>query len=57
MNEQRWLGPVQVVDASTIRDEPEPFELIHEVLEGGVNNVVQFGLDEAFDDPETVPVV
>ena len=57
VGEQGWLGSVQVVDPSTVGDEPELFQLVHEVLEGGVDYVVEFGLDEAFDDPETVPVV
>jgi hypothetical protein len=57
VGKQGWLGSVQVVDTSAVGDEPELLQLIHEVLEGGIDYVVEFGLDEAFDDPETVPVV
>lgn len=57
MDEQGWLGSVQVVDTSTVGDESESLQLIHEVLEGGVGHVVEFGLDETLDDPETIPVV
>ena len=57
VDEQWWLRSVQVVDTSAVGDEPELLELIHEVLESGVDDVVEFRLDQALDDPETIPVV
>ena len=57
VDEQGRLRSVQVVDTPTVGDESELLHLIHEILEGGVGHVVEFGLDETLDDPETVPVV
>ena len=57
VEEQRRLGSVQVVDASTVGYEAELVQFIHEVLEGGVDDVVEFRLDEALDNPEAIPVV
>lgn len=57
MDEHGWLRSVQVVDASPIGDKPESFQLIHEVLESGVGNIVEFGLDQTLNDPKTIPVV
>lgn len=57
MDEQGWLRAVQVVDTSTVGDESEQLQFIHEVLKGGVDQVVEFGLDETLNNPETVPVI
>ena len=57
MDEQGRLGSVQVVDTSAVGDESKLFHLIHEVVKGGVDHVVEFGSDETLDDPETVPVI
>ena len=47
----------RTVDPTTIGDEADGGELVHEVLEGRVDGVEEVGADEAFDDPERVPVI
>lgn len=45
------------VDPSTVGDEPKLLDLVHEILERGFYSIIQLGLNQPFDDPETVPVI
>lgn len=42
VDEQGRLRSVQVIDASTIGDETKCLQLVHEILESGINNIVKF---------------
>jgi len=57
VDEQGWLRSVQVVDASAVGNESELFQLIHKILEGRVGHIVELGLDETLDNPETIPII
>mmetsp|Transcript_62251 Transcript_62251/g.131589 ORF Transcript_62251/g.131589 Transcript_62251/m.131589 type:complete len:291 (-) Transcript_62251:16-888(-) len=55
--EQGWLGAVQVVDTSTIGDEPTKFHIVQQVLDQALRDVDQTRSQQALADPEAVPIV
>ena len=48
---------VRTVDATTVRNEAEVLELVHEVLESVFDGVEELRLDKTLDNPVRVPVV
>ena len=48
---------VRTVDATTVWNEAEVLELVHEVLECVFDSVEELGLDKTLDNPVRVPVV
>ena len=48
---------VRTVDATTVWNEAEVLELVHEVLESVLDGVEELGLDKTLDNPVRVPVV
>lgn len=47
----------RTIDPTTIRDEPNVLQLVHEVLECGIYDVEQFRFDKTLDNPERIPIV
>lgn len=45
------------VASATVGNESNGIQLVHEVLECGVDNVVKLRFQQSLHDPETVPVV
>lgn len=57
MDEHRWLRTVEVVNPASVRDESEPIQLVHKVLQSRISDIIQFGCEETLEDPEGVPIV
>ena len=47
----------RTIDAPSVWDEAKLINLVHKVLQSIIGNVEELGLDKAFDNPETIPVV
>lgn len=47
----------RTIDPTTIRDEPNVLQLVHEVLECGIHDIEQFRFDKTLDNPERIPIV
>ena len=51
------LKVLRTVYAPPIGNEPEVLQLVHEVLEGGIDDIKKLRLNKTLNDPETVPIV
>jgi hypothetical protein len=57
MDKQRRLRSIEVIYASAVGYKSESFDLIHEVLQGRVDNAEKLRFDEALDYEEAVPII
>ena len=58
VNAYMWrIRRSNTIYATTIRNEPKPLNLVHEILQHIFGNVEQLGLDQTLNYPEAVPVV